>query len=149
MILETGFAAADRSLWDPSKGHAPGTWFSTEEYRQLGRFGCDGVYLRSGFSEKKGTWKPGLEMSVMEEEGGQLKVKVRATADNPDGNKDRKVEILFEAMNGDKVVAFGSHASKVEEGDEKGVGVTLTLPAADLKANPMTKLRLTVKAPRT
>jgi hypothetical protein len=148
MILETVFAAADRSLWEPSKGHAAGEWFSTEEYKGLGRFSCDGVYLRSDFSKKQGTWKPGLAMSVREAEGGQLRVKVRATIDNPADNHDRKVDILFEVMNGDKVIATASDSSGMEEGDEKNLSVTFTLPAAALIADPMTKLRLTVKTAR-
>ena len=146
MVLETVFAAADRSLWDPAKGHVAGAWFSTEDYRGLGRFSCDGVYLRSDFKRKQGTWKPGLEMSVEEREGGQ--VQVRATADNPKDNRDRKVDILFEVMNGEKVIASASDSTGIEEGDAKGITVSFTLPAADLIADPMTKLRLTVKAVR-
>ena len=148
MVLETVFAAADRSLWDPAKGHVAGAWFSTEDYRGLGRFSCDGVYLRSDFKRKQGTWKPGLEMSVKEGEGGQVQVKVRATADNPKDNRDRKVDILFEVMNGEKVIASASDSKGIEEGDEKGITVNFTLPAADLIAEPMTKLRLTVKTLR-
>ena len=148
MVLETVFAAADRSLWDPAKGHVAGAWFSTEDYHGLGKFGCDGVYLRSDFKPKQGTWKPGLEMSVKEGEGGQVQVKVRATADNPKDNRDRKVDILFEVMNGEKVIASASDSRGIEEGDATGITVNFTLPAADLIADPMTKLRLTVKAVR-
>jgi len=148
MVLETVFAAADRSLWDPAKGHVAGAWFSTEDYRGLGRFSCDGVYLRSDFKRKQGTWKPGLEMSVKEGEGGQVQVKVRATADNPKDNRDRKVDILFEVMNGEKVIASASDSRGIEEGDATGITVNFTLPAADLIAEPMTKLRLTVKTLR-
>jgi len=148
MVLETVFAAADRSLWDPAKGHVAGTWFSTEDYHGLGKFSCDGVYLRSDFKPKQGTWKAGLEMSVKEGEGGQVRVKVRATADNPKDNRDRKVDILFEVMNGEKVIASASDSTGIEEGDAKGITVNITLPAADLIAHPMTKLRLTVKAAR-
>jgi hypothetical protein len=145
MVLETVFAAADRSLWDPTKGHKLGEWFSTDEYHGLGKFNCDGVYLRSNYNEKKGTWNPGLEMAVTTGAQGQVQVKVRAIADNPKGNKDRKVSILFEAMNGDKVLssALGTHG--VEEGDEKPVTVNFSFAPTDLVADPMTKLRLTVK----
>ena len=148
MVLETVFAAADRSLWDPAKGHVAGAWFSTEDYHGLGKFRCDGVYLRSDFKPKQGTWKPGLAMSVKEGEGGQVQVKVRATADNPKDNRDRKVDILFEVMNGEKVIASASDSRGIEEGDEKGITVNFSLPAADLIADPMTKLRLTVKTLR-
>ena len=148
MVLETVFGAADRSLWDPAKGHVAGAWFSTEDYHRLGKFGCDGVYLRSDFKPKQGTWKPALEMSVKEGEGGQVHLKVRATADNPKDNHDQKVEILFEVMNGEKVIASASDSTGIEEGDAKGISVSFALPAADLIADPMTKLRLTVKVAR-
>jgi len=148
MVLETVFAAADRSRWDPARGNAPGAWFSTEEYRGLGRFSCDGVYLRGDFNKKRETWEPGLAMSVREVEGGMLKIKVRAIADNPKGNRDREVSVLFEALNGDKVIASASDSSGIEEGDEKNITVNFNLPAADLIADPMTKLRLTVRAIR-
>src|SRR2546425_3119139 len=92
----------------PIYGHVAGAWFSSEDYHGLGKFRCDGVYLRSDFKPKQGTWKPGLAMSVKEGEGGQVQVKVRATADNPKDNRDRKVDILFEVMNGEKVIASAS-----------------------------------------
>jgi hypothetical protein len=148
MVLETVFAAADRSLWDPAKGHVAGAWFSTEDYRGLGRFACDGVYLRSDFKPKQGTWVPGLEMSVREGTDGQVQVKVRVTADNPKNNGDRKVTVLFEVMNGEKVIASASDSRGIEEGDAKDITVNFTLPAADLITDPMTKLRLTVKTGR-
>jgi hypothetical protein len=148
MILETEFAAADKMLWGPPKGRLPGDWFTTDEYHDLGRFSCEGVYLRRHFNKKKGTWEPGLEMSVRDLGGGMIKVKVRAYADNPDDNKDRKVSILFELFNGNKLLASASDSSGVEEDDTQDLSVGFTLPAADLVTDPMTKLRMTVQAPR-
>jgi hypothetical protein len=148
MILETVFAAADKSLWDSAKGYKPGEWFSTEEYHELGRFTCDGVSLKSSFNKKKETWDAGLEMSVVTGEQGQLRVNVRADVFNPDGNKDRKAQILFEVMNGDKVVGSSLGAHKVEEGDEKSITVHFSLNPTDLVTDPMTKLRMTIKVVR-
>lgn len=145
MVLETEFAAANRSLWEPSQGHEPGAWFSTEEYHALGRFSCDGVYLRKDFNGKHGTWKSGLEMAVLPAEGGNLTVKVRAAADNPDDNHDRKVDILIEVVNGDKVIATASPSKVIEEGNSKYFTTNFSLPAALLRSAPATKLRMTVK----
>ena len=146
LVLETVFAAADRSLWDPAKGHAPGAWFSGEEYGNLGKFSCDGVYLRSKFDFKTDKWLPGLAMSVTEAAGGMLAVKVRAMVDNPKGNRDRYVTILFEALNGDTVIASAAPPKRsVEEKNEKPIVGEFTLKPEDLVADPMTKLRLTVR----
>jgi hypothetical protein len=145
MILETVFAAADRSLWDPSKGHLPGFWFSAEEYGALGKFSCDGVYLRHRYNREQKTWEPGLAMSVLEAEGGTLLVQVRAMVDNPKKNHDRKVEIVFEALNGDTLIGSSTVKRGIEEGDEKPLLAHFSLPAADLTADPMTRLRLTVR----
>ena len=144
MILETVFAAADRSLWDPTKGHPMGAWFSAPEYEGLVEYSCDGVHLRH-FDHKQKTWQSGLAMSVMPGEGGMLNVAVRAMIDNPKKNHDRKIEVLFEVMNGDKVVASTTVKRGVEEGDEKPLLTHFTLAPADLIQEPMTRLRLTIR----
>jgi hypothetical protein len=147
LTLKTVFAAADRSLWDPSKGHQPGEWFSAPEYLALSQFNCDGVYLRSGHG-RKAQMKPPLVMSVSPAEGGRVKVKVRASVDNPDDNRDREVDLFFEVRNGNKVIASAAKSSEIEEGNEKDLTVTFTLAESDLVADPMTQLQLTIKAAR-
>jgi|GEM_PF-2031766 len=145
LTLKTVFAAADRSLWDPSKGHTPGEWFSAPEYLSLSQFNCDGVYLRTGHNHKA-QMKPPLAMSVSPAEGGRVKVKVRASVDNPSDNHDREVDLFFEVRNGDKVIASAAKSSEIEEGNEKSITVTFTLAESDLVADPMTQLQLTIKA---
>src|SRR5262245_32899342 len=105
MILETVFAATDRSLWDPARGNQPGAWFSTREYEELGRYSCEGVYLRHRYSRRQESWQPGLAMSVTPTSDGRLKIHVRADVDNPDDNKDRRVEALFEVLQNGRVIA--------------------------------------------
>ena len=145
MILETVFAAADRSLWDPSQGHLPGFWFSAEEYEALGKFSCDGVFLRHRYDRNLKTWQPGLAMSVLESEGGTLMVQVRAMVDNPKKNHDRNVEMLFEVMNGDTVIRSTTVKRSIEEGDEKPLVARFNMAPADLSVDPMTQLRLTFR----
>jgi len=143
MVLETVFAAADRSLWDPAQGHRAGEWFSAREYEELGRYSCDGVYLRHHYNRHQDSWQPGLAMSVMEGQDGNLKIHVRADVDNPDDNKDRKVEALFEVLQNGKVIASRTVKKGIEEGDEKSLIAPFDLRASDFQ-DAATKLRITV-----
>ncbi|MCI0659092.1 MAG: hypothetical protein L0170_18720 [Acidobacteria bacterium] len=145
MVLETVFAAADRSLWDPSQGHQPGAWFSAQEYEDLGRYSCDGVFLRQKYNRRRETWQPGLAMSVTQAQDGRLKINVRAVVDNPEDNHDRKVETLFEVIRNGRVIASRTVKKAVEEGDEKSFVAPFDLAASDLTQDPMTKLRVTIK----
>jgi hypothetical protein len=155
MVLEAVFAAADRSTWRNE-------WFSTEQYRRLSKFRC----------EKISIW--GLEMSARELPGEKVEVKTRVRLMNPDQNHDKKVTLLFEVVNGDKVEESFSHVYekvsparaefekrsgalsqprnalgqvepiKVKEGAIVTKIVTATLPLSALKTDPMTKLRITM-----
>jgi hypothetical protein len=145
MVLETVFAAADRSLWDPAQGHQPGAWFSTQEYEELGRYSCEGVFLRQKYNRRRETWQPGLSMSVTPAQDGRLKINVRAVVDNPEDNHDRKVEALFEVIRNDKVIASRTVKKAVEEGDERSLVAPFDMAATDLIQDPMTKLRVTLK----
>jgi len=148
MVLETVFAAADRTLWVPPGEPGSGKWFSTDAYHDLGSQTCEGVALRSDYNKKRGTWDSGLELAVKKLTDGMAVVKVRAAVDNPNDNHDMKVGIRFEVLDGDTVVATDEDSTGVEEGDEKKVGVTLTVPERLLKADPMPKLRLTMTVER-
>ena len=145
MTLETVFAAADPSLWDPSQGHQPGAWFSVEDYKDLGRYSCDGVFLRHKYNRRQETWQPGLALSVTQTPYGKLKVSVRAVVDNPDDNRDRLVEARFEVIQNGKVIASRTVKKSVEEGNEKTLTAPFDLAASDLTRDPMTKLRVTLK----
>jgi len=145
MTLETVFAAADPSLWDPSQGHEPGAWFSVEDYKDLGRYSCDGVFLRHKYNRRQETWQPGLAMSVTQVPYGKLKISVRAVVDNPDDNRDRLVEALFEVIQNGKIIASRTVKKSVEEGNEKTLTAPFDLAASDLTRDPMTKLRVTLK----
>ena len=144
MVLETVFAAADRSLWDITKGHLPGAFFSVDEYMQIGRYNCEGVYLRHKYDKATKTWQPGLDMSAAETPDGKLNIQVRVHVDNPKKNHDRKIEALFEVLIGGKVVASSTVKRAIEEGDEKPMVAPLTLPPSDLVQDPMMKLRITL-----
>ena len=145
MVLETVFAATDRSLWDPSQGHQPGDWFSAQEYEDLGRYSCDGVFVRHKYNRRQGSWQPGLAMSVTEAQDGKLKIHVRAVVDNPDDNHDRQVETRFEVIRNGRVIASRTVKKAIEEGDEKSFIAPFDLAASDLVQDPNTKLRLTLK----
>jgi hypothetical protein len=145
MTLETVFAAADPSLWDPSQGHQPGDWFSVEEYQDLGRYSCDGVFLRHKYNRRQESWQPGLAMSVTQAQDGKLKINVRAVVDNPEDNHDRQVETRFEVIRSGKVIASRTVKKAIEEGDEKSFIAPFDLAASDLTRDPMTILRLTLK----
>jgi hypothetical protein len=148
MVLETVFAAADRSLWDPAQGHPVGEWFSAREYEELGRYSCEGVFLRHKYNRRQESWQPGLAMSVTPAPNGRLKIQVRADVDNPDDNDDRRVETLFEVIQDGKVIASRAVMKAIEEGDEKSFIAPFELASSELARDPMTKLRVTVRVIR-
>jgi len=141
MILDTVFAAADRSLWG-RVGH----WFTIPEYHELGRFTCDGVSLRASPRDRKGKWDSGLEMTARPLGDDEVEVKIKATAHNPRGNHDKFVKLHFDVLNGEDVVrsATMKPIKCPDRGDEEEGEVTITLQSNTLKADPITKLRITM-----
>lgn len=140
MVLETVFAAADRSLW------GKGRWFTIEEYHELGRFTCDGVSLRNDYSVRKGTWDSGLWMAVKPVDDSGVRVKIRAIVHNPRHNHDKLVNLVFEVLNGDRVErTVEMPPIPVEDNtDEVDKEVGFILPVAVLRTDPMTRLRITM-----
>src|SRR6267142_5543949 len=76
MILKTVFAATDRSLW------GKGDWFAVDEYRNLGKFTCDGVSIRRHYRHRHETWDAGLEVSVRSKISDTVQVRTRITVRN-------------------------------------------------------------------
>ena len=140
LTLEMDMAAADRSLWGEGK------WFSTPEYRAVGKLTCDGVSLRANYSKRRGTWGSGLEMAARERRDGTVEVKVRATVNNPNDNEDKNITVRLEVLNGDDLVQSGTIGpiEAEDNGNDVGGQTTLVIPAAALKTTPMTRLRITV-----
>jgi len=137
MVLDTIFAAGDRSLWKDGK------WFTLHEWWELGRFTCDGVGLRGGNDRKK-KWDEGLEMRVHDLPGGNLEVRMRVGVRNPRNNHDKIVSVFLEVLNGEDLVASDSLRIQAEDdGDVHDAKLKWTIPTSSLR--PTTKLRITMK----
>jgi hypothetical protein len=141
MILETVFAAADRSLWGDGR-----TWFAVKEYRDLGEYSCDGVSLRANNRKDGSVWDAGLQMTARGTTDGKVEVKIRASITNPPHNHDKIVTVMLQILNGDQVVENAVIGPVGAEDNNNNVNksVTLILPADVLKTDPMTRLRLTM-----
>ena len=138
MILETIFAAADRSLWHNGKE------FTLPEWWELGKFTCDGVSLRMD-SDRRKKWDSGINMKVRDLPGGSVEVKMKVGVLNPKHNSDKMVTLLLEVVNGDEVVA--AQSVKIPAKDDGGghqENVKFTIPGSSLRLDPITKLRITM-----
>src|SRR5262245_38955646 len=71
MVVNTVLAAADKNYWHTKD------WFSVQEYKDLGKFTCDGVSLRSDYKPKKNTWNSGLETAVEPLDGERVRVRFK------------------------------------------------------------------------
>jgi hypothetical protein len=74
-----------------------------------------------------------------------LPVTVRIWLHNPDGNHDKNVELTLEVLNGENKIAEARRSIKDEESDIARSEIRLPVPEAELKADPPTKLRITMK----
>jgi hypothetical protein len=143
MVLTASLAAVDRSLW------GKGDWFSIEEYRELGKFTCDGVSLRRpdvGLIKKP--WKSGLELAARLKDAGTVEVRVRLNVYNPAANHDKSVTVVIELLDG--AVMLQSWTVGPLKVEDKGTGVkgytALLVPLDRLIRQPFLSLRLTVMA---
>ena len=81
MIVETVFAAADRSLWKQG-------WFTIPEYLELRKYSCDGVFLR-GDSDRRIGWDPPIAMKARNLPDGNVEVRFDLKVNNPKLNHDK------------------------------------------------------------
>jgi hypothetical protein len=146
MILEAVFAPADRSLWvsdewTPSK---PRPWkrgdFTTIEYYNLGKFSCDGLYLRRDGDNS------GLVIEKVNPVGANTEVKLEAYVTNPGGVHDKMVTLRLEILNANDVVAAGSTTIKVNcnwcgHRNSEGKHLKLLVPSSKLAGS---RLRITM-----
>jgi hypothetical protein len=141
MVIETRLAASDRSLW---RGAA---WFSIDEYRELGKYSCEGVSLRRSYDAQTGTWQPGFELTVIPRGDKKVEITFRATAMNPQGNDDKGVTIVIELLDGARrVIKKEVMTTFVTVGTEAEAEGTLVVSPAFLESVPPPTLRLTVTA---
>jgi hypothetical protein len=141
MIVDTVFAAADRSLWNR------GNWFTAPEYEALGKYSCDGVLFHGNFTDKaRTTWVPGIEMKAKNGTGNTVEVTIRLHLFNPSDNHDKEVTVVLEVLNGTEVAATNRIGPKDVEDKNHDYPITTTMivPADSLKQDPMTKLRITL-----
>lgn len=131
MILETIFLATNRAVWTWNGEN----WATSPEYARLGHFRCDKISIY------------GLEMQAREVPGARAEVRFRVRLKNPDQNHDKRLTVLFEVMNGEQVDAtFKLGPLEVEEDRAVTKTIGTLLPIAALKADPRTKLRITMTA---
>lgn len=143
MIVETVFAASDRSVWDRKENKDGGRyWFTDPEYHELGKYTCDGISLTRPTS--KGQWDNALFLSVRDLPGGNVDLGIRAWVTNPKNNPDKLVDLFFEILKDDAVVASASMKQiKIEEkSDGHDRKLTMVLPASTVLS--ATKLRITM-----
>lgn len=137
MVLETAFAAGDRTLWNGGKA------FSLPEWWELGKYKCDGVSVRMD-PDRKRQWDPGLEMRVRDVPGQKVEVKLEIGVRNPKHNLDKMVDLFLEVMNGEEVIGSKSLSIKAKDnGEGNQEDIKWTFPANEL--HPSTKLRITMK----
>lgn len=142
MIITTALAATDRSLW------GDGDWFAVDDYKNLGRFTCEGVSIRRDYDRRQQTWDSGLELAARVKSPGVVQLKARVSIYNPKHNQDKAVTVLFEIMDGDQVLKTATVGPiKVEDdGGEDDERVALLFPIGLLDKQPAPTLRLTVVA---
>jgi hypothetical protein len=133
MILETIFLPADKTLWKKDG------WITNADYTRLRWFRCENVSI------------VGLSMKAREFPKDKLDLSVKVMLWNPDRHLqvwiplDKRVTLLFEVMNGEEIVGtFKLPPVKVFEGEVVERTIKTTLPLTALKADPMTKLRITM-----
>lgn len=150
MILETVFAASDRALWDTKENKDGGRyWFTVPEYHEIGKYTCDGISLTDPTDRSKrtyeGQWDNSLFMSVRPLSDGNVDFAIRVKVTNPKKNHDKLVDLLFDIMKGDEVVA--SLPMKQIKIEEKSYGddgkLTAVLPASTVLS--ATRLRITMR----
>lgn len=149
MILETVFAASNRSLWIKKENKDGGRyWFTDPEYHDLGKYTCDGISLTDPTDRSKrtyeGQWDSGLFMSARELPDGTVDLGIRVKVTNPKNNHDKLVDLAFEIMKGDEVLASASMKQiKIEEKSYGDDGkLTMLLPVSAVLS--ATKLRITM-----
>lgn len=137
MTVETTFAAADRKLWGTGKE------FSVPEWWELGKYSCDGVYLRSD-SDRKTKWDPAIKMRVKDLRDGSIEVRLELGVMNPKHNRDRRVNLKVEAVTGEKVLAEDIvHIAAKDNGEGfQDSSIRWKVPLAEINAE--TKLRITM-----
>jgi hypothetical protein len=141
MVLETVFVLADRAMWRGTN--------LVQEYNALGKYTCDGLALRGNILNKEtGAWQSGLWMMATELAGGKLEISIKVLVFNPKHNHDKAVTMLFEILDGDRVVATKTLGPfEVEDkGHAQNASTKLVLPTDTLKNDPPMKLRITMTA---
>lgn len=129
MVLEAPFAVANPSTWTLKKGSS----VMSPDLGQLRRFHCDGVSIGMGALHPK-------EIS-----GDRVETQMDFSIVNP--GHDKFVKVLFELFNGDTKVAETATAPiKAKEGAFVQTKATIVARKADLVADPLTKIRITMTA---
>lgn len=146
-VVETAFAPADPRLWvdehwTPSE---PKPWnkgaFTTVEYHDLGKYSCDGLFLRD--NDRNGEWSSGLILKK-KIKGDETQVEIEAHVTNPKTVHDKLVTLSFEVINGETVVGKATIRIKVGQDDESSKTAKLVLASSSLVYSPITKLRITM-----
>ncbi len=126
MILEAPFPP-------PVPAGKTGQWFSAPDYSRMRLYRCDRIYITF------------FQFKIGAEKNGVLPISARIWLANPDGNHDKNVELILEVLHGDQKVTEARRSIKVEESDVAKREIDLPVKAADLKADPSTLLRITVR----
>ncbi len=126
MVLTLPFPLADRSSWGNGKWSEPGLLDPVQDYR------CDGVAMRD------------VSMRGALDPAGNLSVEVRGKFDNVPGH-DKRVDVRLDLLDGDAVAATGyAYRLRAPENKARGFKFNLSLPAAAIRSDPATRMRITL-----
>ncbi len=126
MVLTLPFPLADRGRWGSGKWSEPGLLDPMQDYR------CDGVAMRD------------VSMRGTLDQAGNLSVEVRGKFDNVPG-RDKRVDVKLDLLDGDAVAATGyAYRLKAPENKARGFKFNLSFPAAAIRSDPATRMRITL-----
>lgn len=146
-IVEVAFAPLDPGLWmdEDWTPEEPKPWrkgaFTTVEYHSLGKYSCDGLFLRH--NDRGWTWNSGLTMKVKTNDDG-IHIEIEAHVTNPKLVHDKLVTLSFEVITGEMVSGSSTVKLKVDQGDESSKTAKLILPPGSMGKGLAAKLRITM-----
>jgi len=125
MVLTAPFPLTDRSKWNEA-------FWSEEKDLAFREYRCDGVAIHD------------MQMRAIAQDNGGVKIDVKGHFDSLKGH-DKRVDMKFEFLNGDSVVATGySDGLKAPEAKTRRFAFNFTIPSAAIQSDPPTKMRITV-----
>jgi hypothetical protein len=140
MVIQASFVAADRSIWGDK------SWHEGPDYKELGKYTCDGLALRGDRDPKTRENRTGIAMRARELTDGRLEVTVGLWIFNPSHNHDKAVTIFLEVLDGSQTVAQTTLGPMdvEDKGHASFAKYSFVVPTNVLKPAADMKMRLTM-----